>query len=229
MRYRLAAISVALSLISWSSFAQTFVSDEAYSDNPMHGVGVAHNAYAGCAALHYQPGQGGSPIEALVRQCGYPTGGSEEDFIRRQNALLSSSLDAGDAPLAEGLRAYRAAFSDEQFAYFEDIDSIFASTTDAATADRLLKTLETQAIRGLGRSDQDLTVLGAISTARHSLELWTRNGDARGATTQRARWPKIFVADVRGFVIGTNTCTIICGVINGAAHSIVKAFDDPKP
>lgn len=228
MKMQSVAVAIGLSLVSLPGFCQGLVSSEKYSDNPMNGVGVAHNAYAGCIATVYDPKGKTTPIELLVYRCGFPTQGAPEAFITKYGQLVDQSAGDPKLSLVANLKPYRASFSEEQFSYFEDIDQILGTAKDPEDADRLLKTLEQQAAKALGRADSDLTVLGAISTTRHSLELWSQDQVATASSTQRGfPWQlivEVVVADVSGYASGSQACGKICGIAVGIVKSISAAL-----
>ncbi|WP_363800086.1 hypothetical protein ABU614_08650 [Lysobacter firmicutimachus] len=226
MHYRTALLAIGLSLASLPAFSQSFVSSERYSDNPMNGVGVAHNAYTGCMAANYTGGGVSAHVENLVKRCGTPTAGDDAGFIRKHIELANATRGDTRLSMAENLRAYRSSFTVEQFAYFEDVDRILAEAANPEEADRGLKVLEDQAIKYLGRSDDDLAVLGAISTARHSTELWTQqNPIAASAQGKIPGWLQVAIADATGFVSGVKACGKLCGWVNAAIQSISTAFE----
>lgn len=217
-------LACALALTATPGVCHDYVTAERYSANPAHGAGVAHNVYTGCASAQYAAGRSHAPIEVLIRQCGYPVDAPADEAVRAYTGLFEGMRADLERPLAELLRPYRESYSDEQFSYFEDIDQIFATAASAEAADALLKTLEAQAIRDLGRSDGDLTVLGTISTARHSAALWAQQSPA-GATTARVDPIAVINADYRGYVRGKAQCGTKCAVLLSSASSIAAAFD----
>jgi len=228
MNYRIPLLAFGFSLISLPAFCQNLVSSEKYSENPMDGVGVAHNAYAGCMAANYASTGKPTPVEVLVYNCGIPTGGAPEEFIRKFTDMADSTRPDPKLSLADNMKPYRDFYNEQQFAYFGYIDKVLTGSTDAQSADRGLKALEDQAIKELGRSDGDLAVLGAISTGRHSLELWTQDRPLGNANARLGiPWEAIGAvvsADIGGFASGTKACGKVCGYINAAVQSVVAAF-----
>jgi len=225
MKHRIALLALALSVVSLPGFGQGLVSSEPYSDNPMNGVGVAHNAYSGCMADNR--GAGGAPVEVLAYHCGVQHDGKPEEFVRTYGELAKKTRTDTRLSIAENLRGHRASFGEEQFSYFEDMDQILAEARSAEEADAGLKALEAQAVKNLGRKDNDLAVLGAISTARHSLELWTKDRPLEPSASGRAfPWIAVVVADLTGYVNGVKACGGIklCGYINAAIQSVSTAF-----
>ncbi len=226
MNHRIALLALGLCLVSLPGFGQGLVSSEPYSDNPMHGVGVAHNAYAGCIAANRDAG--GSYAQLLAYRCGAPTDGKPEEFVRTYDELAKKTQSDPRLSMAENLRGHRASFGEEQFSYFEDVDRILAEARSADEADEGLKRLEAQAVKDLGRKENDLAVLGAISTARHSLELWSKDYPLEPNASGRAfPWLQVVIADATGYVNGVKACGGIklCGFINAAIQSVSAAFN----
>lgn len=223
MKHRIALLALGLSLVSLPGFSQGLVSSEPYSDNPMNGVGVAHNAYSGCMAANRDAG--GSPVEVLAYRCGAPNDGKPEEFVRTYSELAKKTRTDTRLTIAENLRGHRASFGEEQFSYFEDMDRILAEARSPEEADGGLKALEAQAVKNLGRKENDLAVLGAISTARHSLELWTKDHPLEPETSGRAvPWLGVVIADLTGYVNGVKACGKLCGWINAAVQSVSTAL-----
>jgi hypothetical protein len=229
MNYRSSLLAIGLSLVSLPAFCQSFVSSEKYSDNPMDGVGVAHNAYAGCMAANYSPTGKPTPIEVVVYTCGMPTDGSPEAFIAKHTDLANNTRPDPKLSFAGNMKPYRDYYNDQQFAYFEYVDRALATSTNAEEADGRLKEIEAQAIKDLGRTDGDLAVLGVISTGRHSLELWTKDRPLGAGTASRGiPWEaiaEVVGADMSGYAGGVKACGKVCGYVNAAVQSDVAAFN----
>lgn len=226
MNYRAAFLAIGLALASLPAFSQGFVSSENYSDNPMDRVGVAHNAYTRCLAVNYTGGGVAAHVENLVKRCGMPTDGDPAEFIKKHTEIAIATRTDPSLSLVESLRPYRDSFSEEQFSYFEDTDQILAAAATPEEADLGLKLLEAQAVKSLGRSDKDLAVLGAISTARYSLELWTQDNPIIGTTQNRIPgWLQVVVADVTGFISGGGLATPVKAILNAIAQSIVAGIE----
>ncbi len=228
MNYRSSLLAIGFSLISLPALAQDFVSAEKYSDNPMNGVGVAHNAYAGCMAANYSPTGKPTPVEVVVYTCGMPTDGDPEEFIRKHTEMANATRPDPKLSLAEGLKPYREQYNEQQFAYFEYMDRVLTNAKSPEEADKGLKDIEAQAIKALGRTDGDLAVLGVISTGRHSIELWSKDrplGD--GAARRGIPWEtigQVVVADMNGYASGAGACGKLCGYVNAAVQSVIAAF-----
>ncbi|BDU19681.1 hypothetical protein [Dyella sp. GSA-30] len=229
MNHRSLLLSLGLSLVTLPAFSQSLVSSEKYSDNPMDGVGVAHNAYAGCMAANYDQTGKTTPIEVVVYRCGIPTQGDPEAFIRKYTDMANNTRPDPKLSFVENMNRYRENYNAQQFSYFERIDKVLVGSTSPEEADRGLKALEDQAIKELGRTDGDLAVLGVISTGRHSIELWTKDHPVGEAATQRGiPWAligQIAGADMSGYASGANICGKVCGYVNAAVQSVVAVFN----
>jgi hypothetical protein len=229
MNHRSLLLSLGLSLVTLPAFSQSFVSAEKYSENPMDGVGVAHNAYAGCMAANYDQSGKPTPVEVVVYRCGIPTQGAPEEFIRKHTDMANSTRPDPKLSFVENMKRYREDYNAQQFAYFDYINKVLIGSTSPEEADRGLKALEDQAIKELGRTDGDLAVLGVISTGRHSIELWTKDHPLDETATRRGiPWEtigQVVGADMSGYAGGVKACGKVCGYVNAAVQSVIAAFD----
>ncbi|WP_363800084.1 hypothetical protein ABU614_08645 [Lysobacter firmicutimachus] len=225
MKLLATSLSIALSLASLPGACQSFPSSENYSYNPMHGVGVAHNAYAGCLIVNYAGGGELALADSLVRKCGARKDEDAEEFVREYAQIAGSLRPDPRLTLADNLRSLHSRFDPAQFAYFEDIDRVFAGAVDPEAASRELKALEAKAIGQLGRSDGDLEVLAAIATARYSLELWSRQRPLVTTAGRSFPW-EVVAADVAGLLLGNAACGRECGVLVSTVFSAVAALQD---
>jgi hypothetical protein len=195
--------------------------------NPLDRVGIEHNVYLGCV-MHIGATEGLEPLVALVEICGYNPGMSTDEFVQRYAAFAQVDVYAGPV---QGMMPYRAEFTDQQFAYFERIEHILATATDAVGGDTALAREEASAVAQLrSGSRADQSVLAALSTARHSLRFWNAREQARAKRTRddgsaqtklRPFWAVMLVvgADLLGAAGGTLIGGPAAGAIIGAASS----------
>lgn len=221
-------LAISLILASFSCAATGLQSPQSPSANPMDGAGVSHNAYASCIVTR-DPQLQRPMLEVMVYDCGYPTDGAPVQFIQNYTAFVGQLQSNPDLTAAENLRQYRASFSTTQFAFIEAMDDIFANSNTAAEASARLAQLEQDALNALGRSETDLVVLGGVSTARHSLDLWARDiadgtlGNSNSQTMIGRGW-RIALADASGFMQGFLSAKdhkLEAGIVNG----IIKSLD----
>lgn len=139
--------------------------------NPLDVVGAQRDRTVDCLMT------GKAPTDAeafafLARNCGDGPGMPVDAFVEANKAL--TALDY-DAPLAVHAEHFRGQYSAAEFAYFGRIDAVFASAKDEMHAAELLTALEAEAVATLdARSASGRSVLGMLSTARHSLAYWSR-------------------------------------------------------
>lgn len=214
MKYLAPFATVALALACTSAFAQT------PSNNPMDGVGVAHNSYAGCVVAQDPRGQR-NPVEVMIDECGYQTQRPRDEAVAYYTAFVEQAHTDRALSLTANLAAQRKHFSAAQYAYFENAERILATSRDAADAGRKLVDLENTAVTRLGRSDTDQAVLGGLSTLRHSLELWGNSSVVTAGPIEVA------AADAAGFVVGFMMATenrLEAAVANAVAQSVAAAL-----
>ncbi|QWF16494.1 hypothetical protein [Lysobacter capsici] len=208
------ALASALVLTCTSAFAQ------APSNNPMDGVGVAHNSYAGCVVAQ-DPRSQRNPVEVMINECGYQTQRPRDEAIAYYTAFVEQAHTDRALSLTANLAPYRKHFSAAQYAYFENAERILATSRDAAEASRKLVDLENAAVNHLARGDTDRAVLGGLSTLRHSLELWGNSSVVTAGPIEVA------AADAAGFVVGFMMATenkLEAAVANAVAQSVAAAL-----
>lgn len=218
MKYQapFAAVVLAFTL----SLTWTCASAQTASNNPMDGVGVAHNSYAGCVVAQ-DPRSQRSPVEVMINECGYPTVRPRAEAIAYYTAFVEQAHTDRALSLTANLAPYRKHFSAAQYAYFENAERILATSRDADEADRKLVDLENAAVAQLGRSDTDKVVLGGLSTLRRSLQLWGHSSVVTAGPIE------IAAADAAGFVVGFLLATenkLEAAVANAVEQSVKAAL-----
>jgi hypothetical protein len=154
--------------------------------NPMDEVGANHNRALDCLMRDDGPADA-TAFERVVKVCGYDPGVSVDEFVERNKPLLDLDYDL---TIAKHMEAFRDSYTDEEFAYFGRIDAALESSEDAKKVDASLAALEQEAVAKLdAKSPSSQSVLGAISTARHSLAYWQPIYAIEPAPVGVAWWP----------------------------------------
>lgn len=201
-----------VSMISWSVLGLALLcgatSRAAAAENPEERVGMAHNVYLDCL-MRAGGGTTDAALRMVVERCGFDPGMPVDEFVAYYTKLLDENPLLG---VAQRMAPYRDLYTDDEFAYFERIDRIFASAATAAEADRALAGLEQEAVaRYAGRDDAEASLLALLSTARYSLAYWSAPGampQTAGGGFQTAKlkwWHKVLIvvgADAAGAGIG---------------------------
>lgn len=165
--------------------------------NPMERVGIEHNVYLGCL-MRPKTDHDIPALARVVDECGLRVGTSTEEFVAQYQPLMNSNY--GDSVVGQVAR-YRSLFTAEQFAYFEQIDRIFASANNEEEIKSQLARLESHAIANLGsKSRAEQAVFAGLSTAQYSLEFWT---ERHSELPSKAKWWQIVLSDLAGAVVGT--------------------------
>lgn len=170
----------------------------AQAGNPMERVGIEHNVYLGCL-MRPNSDQTISPLARIVDECGLRVGMSTDAFVAHYQPLLNQNYKDS---LVDQLAAYRSLFTPEQFAYFEQIDRIFASADNEEQILSQLARLESHAIANIGsKTRAEQALLAGLSTGQYSMQFWAE----RNAKQQqrRPKWWQIALADLAGAVVGT--------------------------
>ena len=201
-----------VSMISWSVLGLALLcgatSQAAAAENPQERVGMAHNVYLDCL-MRAGGGATDTALRMVVERCGFDLGMPVDEFVAYYTKLLDENPFLG---VAQRMAPYRDLYTEDEFAYFERIDRIFASAATAAEADRALAGLEQEAVaRYAGRDDAEASLLALLSTARYSLAYWSASGampQTAGGGFQTAKlkwWHKVLIvvgADAAGAGIG---------------------------
>lgn len=167
--------------------------------NPMEHIGIEHNVYLGCL-MRANSDQNIPALARVVDECGLRVGTSTEEFVAYYQPRLNSNYDDS---VVQQVARYRSLFTAEQFAYFEQIDRIFATASNETEILSQLARLESHAIATLGtKSRAEQAVFAGLTTAQYSLKFWAeRNGDA--PRLMKAKWWQIVLSDLAGAVVGT--------------------------
>jgi hypothetical protein len=168
-------------------------------ENPVDDVGANHNQALDCLMKDGGPADA-SAFERLVTVCGYDPGEPVDAFVERNKPLLELDYQL---PIAKHMDAFRDNYTAEEFDYFRKLDVVLETSEDAKQGKIALAALEQEALSKLDlKSSSARSVLGALSTARHSLAYWeTREGDVGAAGIWTPwRWRLFWV--VRADIIG---------------------------
>ncbi|MGH8081402.1 MAG: hypothetical protein ACREP7_12585 [Lysobacter sp.] len=206
MKHAACLLAVALASCCLPALAEPAQSPWGPSNNPMNGAGVAHNAYLGCL-LARNPNGERSMLEVLVYDCGLPVDGARDEYVAQYKDYFDQEHTHKDKSLAEDLDPYRSRYSPVQFSYFEAIDRIFATAANLDEVGSKLAALENQAVASLARSETDLSVLGAVSVSRASLQLCKtrfKPGEhlSSAGQAQYEQAMAVVGADVKGYTLG---------------------------
>lgn len=188
----------------------TLASSPAYAQNPMDESGAASVAYLACV-LEGRPVTVDAAVRSLVERCGYDPGMPTDQFVSQTLATLPSEPLA---PVAEQLAPFRRQFTDKQFAYVVSLDHVLQTSKSFDEMSIQLARLEAQATNELGRSKQDLKVLGALSSARHGFSFLSTFEDGRVSTMgfwrDLLQVGKVIGGFAAGFVLGGPILACIC-------------------
>ena len=173
--------------------------------NPVEEVGANHNLAVDCLMRDKGPADA-TAFERVVTVCGYDPGMPVDEFVERNKPLLELDYQQ---PIAKHMEAFRDSYKAEEFAYFAKLDNVLETSEDAKIADDRLAKLEAEAVAKLdARSESGRSVLGALSTARHSLAYWQNHQTDVGAagiwTPWRWRLFWVVRADIIGFLYTGN-------------------------
>lgn len=168
-------------------------------DNPMDEVGANHNLAVDCLMRDGGPADA-SAFERVVKVCGYDPGEPVDAFVERNKPLLELDYQQ---PIAKHMDAFRDSYTSEEFAYFEKLDTVLETSEDAKQGEEKLAALEAEAVAKLDpRSESAKSVLGALSTARHSLAYWQTHEKDVGAAGIWTPWRWRLFWVVRADIIG---------------------------
>ncbi|MBW8807340.1 hypothetical protein [Lysobacter capsici] len=179
----------------------SIMGSQAYAQNPADASGLATATYLSCL-LDHKATTPRAAARALVEQCGYKPDQPVDEFVDQAVAQIPKDPLA---PITQQLAPLRDLYSDEQYAYFEQLDEILAGSASFDEMSNRLAGLEQQALTELGRSDRDLNVLGSISAARYTFEfIRTYQGTgvvAKGFWRDLRRVGELVAAVAVGFAI----------------------------
>ncbi|KRB08047.1 hypothetical protein ASD86_09640 [Lysobacter sp. Root690] len=134
-----------------------------------------------------------------------------DQFVSQTLAALPSDPLA---PVAQQLAPIREQFTDKQFSYVVSLDNVLQTSKSFEEMFSQLSRLETQAINELGRSEQDMKILGALSAARHGLAFLSNFEDGRvspmGFWRDLLQVGKVVGAFAAGFIGGGPILACIC-------------------
>ncbi|WP_157476480.1 hypothetical protein [Lysobacter sp. Root690] len=191
-------------------FLSTIASSPVHAQNPMDDSGAASVAYLACV-LEARPATVDAATRSLVERCGYDPGMPIDQFVSQTLAALPSDPLA---PVAQQLAPIREQFTDKQFSYVVSLDNVLQTSKSFEEMFSQLSRLETQAINELGRSEQDMKILGALSAARHGLAFLSNFEDGRvspmGFWRDLLQVGKVVGAFAAGFIGGGPILACIC-------------------
>lgn len=182
--------------------------------NPMAEMGRLHNVAAECVLDNGATGSLAEMYEAIVEQCGLAPGYTvaELEAIRLPDPGLT---------LRAVVEARAPRLTEAQAATLDALDAL-RRTPYRSEAEVFAALASIEATAGLGETDRvDLAILGGLSIASSSGQLWIDRGEAQAGI---APWVDLVLTDVAaGIDVYLATGNLTSAFTGGAAASVARA------
>jgi hypothetical protein len=191
------------------------------AENPMESVGIENDKYLACLMKDKSTADQ-SQLIRVVEVCGYDPGSSVEDFERTYTAFFWTDPKL---PVSTRLASHIGYYNAYEFSFFERLDETLAQAPDAAAAAAGFAKLEQEALARLDPAKEtSLSVLSALSVARHSLRYWTSRPAPPSTPGGMSAWKKqtlMIGSDILGGATGEGSVAAATSV---GAYNVVSGL-----